>query len=150
MAYVISKVDAFLDEYTSVEYLRDDLISEGFLTLAKVADNLMKGGEVDEADFNPQAMISVSLRNAFLNLVRVERETPMTDAIESTLTYDDSAAIDLKLDILACCKDDRDREIARLRCDGLNDTQIGKRLGLHQVHVSRLRQALCARFQEKQ
>ena len=44
MAYVVSKVESFLDEYTDYEYLRDDLISEGFLTLARVADNLRKSG----------------------------------------------------------------------------------------------------------
>ena len=150
MAYVVSKVESFLDEYTDYEYLRDDLISEGFLTLAKVADNLRKSEAVDEEEFNPQAMISVSLRNAFLNMIRVERETAMTDALESTLTYDDSAAIDLKLDILACCENDRDREIVRLRCDGLNDSRIGERLGLHRTQVCRRRQALHERFQATQ
>jgi len=147
MAYVVATVETFLDAHSDFAYLKDDLISEGFLVLARVADTL---SEVHTDDFFPQGLMARSLRNAFLNMIRVEREVPLTDAISNNLMCDMMPAINLKLDILDCCRTDIDREIIRLRCDGLIDKRIGRLLGLSERHVGRLRAEILARFQEMQ
>jgi DNA-directed RNA polymerase specialized sigma subunit len=150
MGYVVAKVDSFLDEHTDFGFLRDDLVSEGFLVLARIAKTVMENGDIDEEEFNPQAMMSVSLRNAFLNMIRLERESPLTDAIEDNCIYDEAKVRDLRLDILACCTNDMERETVRLRCDGLTDDQIANKLGAGRRHICRIREALYERFQETQ
>jgi len=147
MGYVVKKVEAFLDEHPDFAYLRDDLHSEGFLVLSRIAQSV---AEVCEDDFNPQGMISVSLRNAFLNMIRLERHVPLTDAITETHTYSEGAACDLKLDIFDCCEDERERQIVHLRGEGLLDDKIAERLHIGRQWVSKTRQAIYERFQEKQ
>jgi DNA-directed RNA polymerase specialized sigma subunit len=150
MAYVVSKVENFLDEFPDYRYLKDDLVSEGFLVVARIARVIEERGEVSEECFNPQGLLSVSLRNQFFKMTDLERDVPLTEAIANTLVRDDTATQDLKLDILSCCKDGLEEEIVRLRCDGLNDIHISRKLGMTPKHVSRLRQEIHERFQEKQ
>jgi DNA-directed RNA polymerase specialized sigma subunit len=150
MAYVVSKVENFLDEFPDYRYLKDDLISEGFLVVARISRVIEQQGEVSEDCFNPQGLLSVSLRNQFLTTIDLERNVPLTEAVANTLVRDDTAAQDLMLDILSCCEDGREEKIIRLRCEGLTDKQIGPEVGLTKMHVSRLRQKIYERFQEKQ
>lgn len=151
MAYVVSKVAFFLADFPAFQYLQDDLISEGFLVLTRLAEKL-GNRTVAAEDFNPQGMISRSLRNAFLNVIRSER-TPtvqLTNEIESTLTYEAMTTIDLKLDILNCCKDGLEEQIVRLRCEGLEDEAIAIQLGASKATICRTRQAIYKRYQEQQ
>ncbi len=150
MAYVVHKAESFLDEHFEFEYLKDDLISEGFLVLTRIGENVARGGEVHEEDFSPQGMISVSLRNAWLNMIRLERETPLTNAIAGTLMYDESVVIDLRLDILACCEDDRERQVIEHRCQGLMDEQIGVLLSISNRRVGQIREEIFQRFQKNE
>lgn len=148
MAYVVTKVDRFLIEFPSYNYLRDDMISQGFLVLARIAEKVEGDGDVSEDNFAPQGLMSLSLRNEFLMMIHVEREVPLTDAITENLLCDTMPVTDLKLDILACCVDDLDREIVRLRCEGLLDPRIGEILGYTSQHISRLRSNIFERLQE--
>jgi len=147
MGYVIKKVNGFLKEHPTFAYLRDDLNSEGFFVLSRIAQSVT---EVCKNDFNPQGMISVSLRNAFLNMIRLERHVPLTDAIAETHTYSEGSATDLRLDIFDCCEDERERQIVHLRGGGLLDDEIAERLHIGRQWVSKTRQAIYERFQEKQ
>lgn len=149
MAYVVSKVAFFLADFPTFKYLQEDLISEGFLVLTRIAKKL---GTVAAKDFNPQGMISRSLRNAFLNVIRSERSmnVPLTEEIESTLTYEAMSAVDLKLDILGCCKDGLEEQIVRLRCEGLEDEAIAIQLGASKATICRTRQAIYQRYREQQ
>ncbi len=149
MAYVVSKVKSFLYEYTGFEFLRDDLISEGFLVLTRIAENVAQNGEMNEEDFSPQGMISVSLRNAWINMIRVEREIPLTDAIAETHIHSEADVVDLKLDILSCCENDRERQVVEYRCQGLGDENIGAMFGVTKARIGQIRNKIFERFQKK-
>lgn len=145
MAYVVNKVIRFLDEHPGFGYLKDDLVSEGFFVLTRLANTLK---EVGEDGFSPQALISVSLRNAFLDMIGKEREVPLTDVIVDNLKYDTTPTTDMRLDILACCLNGTEERIVQLRCEGLTDHRIALLLGMSVRHVGRLRQEIFGRFQE--
>lgn len=145
MGYVVAKVECFIDEYSNYGYLKDDLISEGFLVLARIADTLK---EVNEDEFAPQALMSKSLHNAFVQMVLKEQGTTLTDAIADTHTHDPTPITDMKNDILACCLNVTEERIVQLRCEGLMDNRIAILVGISIRHVGRLRQEIFERFQE--
>ena len=145
MGYVVTKVECFLDEHPDFRYFKDDLISEGFLVLTRISWTLK---EVSEDEFAPQALISVSLRNAFLDMIAKEREVPLTDAIADCLKYDTTPTTDMKLDILTCCQNRIEERIVQLRCEGLMDCRIALSLGMSVRHIGRLRQEIFDRFQK--
>jgi DNA-directed RNA polymerase specialized sigma subunit len=148
MAYVVNKVDRFLDEIQGFNHLRDDLISQGFLVLARIAQKVEKDGVVAEKDFAPQGLMSRALRNDFLKMVYGERQVPLTEAVAETLLYDTEDERDLKLDILTCCENEVETEIVNLRCEGLVDHQIAGRLGISERYVGVLRQKIHRKLQE--
>ena len=145
MGYVVTKVECFLDEHPDFRYFKDDLISEGFLVLTRIADTLK---EVAEDEFAPQGLISTALQYAFVRMTEKEREVPLSDVIADNLGYDDTPATDMKLDIFACCQNITETRIVQLRCEGLMDSHIATLLGMSKRHVGRLRDELLDRFQK--
>lgn len=150
MAYVIFKVGKWLDEHPEYEYLKDDLISEGFLVLAKIAKRVAIMGDIGD-DSNAQGLITISLGRAFDRMSGYERHIPLTPEIENHHTYETLNSSDVLSDILTCCEDSRERRIVILRSRGLHDEQIAPLLGFsHKNAVWRIRQEIEKRYQELQ
>ncbi|MHC4297929.1 MAG: sigma-70 RNA polymerase sigma factor region 4 domain-containing protein [Planctomycetota bacterium] len=153
VGYVIARVDWFLDDHPEHTYLRDDLVSEGFLTLTRLATKLIEKEKVSPDVFNPGGMMSICLRNSFINLVKKERtrEVDIGVATDRDLSYEDTFGVsDLMADLLSMCNTMEEREIIKLRAQGFNDTEIGAKLGRSQQSVNRIRNELHQRYQAKQ
>lgn len=150
MAYVIFKVGKWLDEHPEYEYLKDDLISEGFLVLAKIAKRVAIVGDLGD-DSNAQGLITMSLGRAFDRLASHERHAILTPEIVNHHTYEMPITTDILSDILSCCKDQRERRIVILRSRGLTDEQIAPVLGFaDKSGVWKIRQEIEKRYQEIQ
>lgn len=150
MAYVIFKAGKWLDENPEYEYLKDDLIGEGFLVLAKIAKRVAIMGDIGD-DSNAQGLITMSLGRAFDRMAGHERHILLTPEIENHHTYETSDLPDVLSDILTCCEDSRERRVVILRSRGLTDEQIVPILGFpHKTAVWRCRQEIEKRYQELQ
>jgi DNA-directed RNA polymerase specialized sigma24 family protein len=145
MAYVVTKVNSFINEHPELEYLREELISEGYLTLVQLANQLE---EVNDNDFHPQALMWRALQNRFTDMVRAEKgEVELCEDLTVTGRHD---AVDLQVDILHLCRDDTDRQIVKLRLQGYTDQEIADLLNLGRVTVTTRRSKLFKRYRETQ
>ena len=145
MALVTVKVEAFLAKWPQYAYLRDDLLSEGFLALTRAAHEL--GKEVET--FNPQGLIGTAVNNALIDLVRKEKGVPLTKDIETSLLVDPISEIELKVDLQALCKGEKDRRIIEMREQGYSHDEIGREVNLCKGNVTRRLQALNARYAQQ-
>ena len=144
MPFVTKKVEAFVTKFPQYTYLQDDLLSEGFLALTKAAHELAKGKQ--GPNLNPSGLIYVCVRNALIDLVKRERHVPLTKDIEASLLVDPISEIELKVDLQALCKDEKDRRIIEMREQGHTDEEIGAELGISRSQAGRRRQSLHARY----
>ena len=141
MPYVVHKVACYLKVYPQYEFLRDDLISEGYLILAQIAERVSALGlEVTIL----QEYLFVALRNAFVHLAK--KEIPYT-FLEDKYTYEDTVS-DVKHDILACCHSDLDKTIVRLRYEKYSDTKIAGRCSVSQSKITRARNVIRKRMEK--
>lgn len=150
MAYVTHCVRAFLAEHPHLKHLRDDLMSDGFLTLTRIAEFVRKRGQVTGDRFNPQGLLCTALRNGFIKLCRKEQSSWLTPAVSSTLAAPNlSNSINLMADLHALCDDAVDRQIIDLRARGYTDEEIAEGVQLSRPAVTRRRQRLHAAYREQ-
>jgi hypothetical protein len=149
MAYVVFKANAWLEVHPAFEYLRDDLIGEGFLVLTRIANRVAKIG-IREENFNVQGMISTSLQRAFTRLAHREGPMiPLSPSIERDHIYETPEATDVMSDILSCCDNEREERIVTLRSQGLTDDQIAPMVGYRQgATVWSVRKQIQQRYEE--
>lgn len=127
MAYVVMMVNAFLKSDPKFKHLRNDLISEGYLTLVKIVQSVRHNN-------NPQGFVWTALRNAFVRMVK--REKPC-ERLAEFATYVEDGIKDLRQDIVNCCEDDFDLQIIRLRQHGYNDVEIAGICGVSQQCINK-------------
>ena len=172
MALVIHRVDAYLHRAPQMAYYRDDMISAGIVGLCEVVDRMQKKGPVTSP--KPTGWITkgidccISRLADESNTIVVPKMTqararsegkpirpPRTVSDKALVYRDDSeisgnaAATELQEEILACCEDDTDRQIVRMRSDGHTDAEIAASLGLSAMTISRRRRVVFERFNKR-
>jgi len=163
MALVIVLMAAYLHEHPYIDFLRDDLISEGFLALTKAVNQLALADVIEEP--NPTGFLRESIYCSINDHAREENTIPVPartqrhsdtcippyvvsiDTVDPPLT-DPFQVVFLLEKIEGCCEDPLDQQIISLRLQGYRDHEIGERLQCSQQHVSHLRKRLYERFQE--
>jgi hypothetical protein len=169
MGLVMVEVERFLAFLPKFGHLRDDLISHGFVGLVE-AVNTMSQRLVQDA--NPTGLMGLCIRSCFgkvveaEELVRVpgrtkkrkadqgivldtpEKEVSIFHGESDQFSYDPRRMQDLRETLDACCEDDTDREILRLREEGYVDREIANRLGLPLTTCYVMRRTMYARFLE--
>lgn len=172
MSLVIDKVDSYIRSFPDLAYLRDDLISEGFVGLVYAVNKKMVGSSPrGDKKVNPTGYMSywiayhiglVADKEAALGsctkTVRRKRDdgrslprhVPLPKNMESE-TYDDAGfrILELKDEILGCCETEDDRVIVDLREKGYVDSEIAKTLNLPHTTVYVMRREIYRRFLEK-
>lgn len=146
MAVVVVNVDTLLRQCPQFKYLRDDLISEGFLALVKLANKVHRMAPIK----NHQGLIGTTIRNALLDLIRREREVPLTDVVLQALSDNPTTVSDLRQDLLSCCADDKDHTIIAMREAGYTDEEIAGKIGITRPNVTRRRAKLRERWERTQ
>ena len=147
MPYVIRMVELFIEDTPTYAYLRDDLMSEGFLTLTKIA-NLMSHEDVPEEQYFPQALMSVALKNAFLNLVRLEKEVPLAPSMVENLCYSTVAEEELMMDIISLCENDMERQMVVFNCVGMESDRVAELVGCTPRQLRSMKERLAKRCYE--
>lgn len=171
-ALVIAKVDDYLREFPAFEHFRDDLKSAGYVAVVEAVRSMV-GAYVENP--NATGFISQKIYFALGQLIdseqgiRVPGQTyrkkkaagkeirvPLRDGtleVEHTLqkegTADPRSMVDLRDELDGCCESDVDRDIIRLREEGLSDADIAERLGIPKTTTYMLRRAIYARFLER-
>lgn len=166
---VLTEVERFLWFLPKFNYLRDDLISAGFVGLVE-AVNTMSGGIVE----NPTAFMGYCIRCSFGKtiesdeMIRVPAKTRRKKSVEGitleapkkavtifpegeddgAFSYDPRNMQNLRETLDACCEDDTDREIQKLRESGHVDREISEILGIPLTTVYVMRRTMYARFLE--
>lgn len=172
MPLVTNKVDTFLAVFPHLEYLRDDLMSEGFIGLCIAVNKMAEGGPRQNA--NPTGFMSYKIHyqlgdladkeagtGAHPNTLRalrkagkaaaqqVEADPDILPPATGDETIDPMAMTDLIDEIESCCEDENELEIVRLRAKGYVDQEIADQLHIPLTTTYMLRRGIYARFLEK-
>lgn len=164
MPLVSFKVDAYLSCFPHLEYLRDDLVSEGNVALIEAVDRCRScnGGSI-----NPIGYLSVAIHKQighfvdseiFANPDRTTRfrrqqgkdpershKVPNSDFVLSELFQDTRKEAELLELILDCCESEEERAIVDLRIKGYKDDEIASQLEMSKTAVFMLRRELYQR-----
>lgn len=145
MAYVVHVAESFIVEYPQWAFLRDDFHSVGFLKITEIARTRSRN-TVPQESYYPNALLSVSLRNAFTSLIRKERRyerlTPEMEAELENQTYDNVAFDDLQIDLLDLAPEGIAKQMVKLRLEGTPWWLLRRILGLTRRQQSILRTRL--------
>lgn len=139
MRLAMYHAERFVEQHAKYEHLKDDLLSEAFIGLTEGVDKIRDKGVRDD----PTSWLSGSIRMQLRRAVRkLARSVPMDRLRGGDLAYTPDNELETQEAIYACCKDDTDREIVRLRGLGHTDAEIGALIGLSRGAVNRTRQRL--------
>lgn len=168
MSLVIDKVDGYICRFPGVAYLRDDLISEGFVGLTTAVNKMAEAGPREKP--NATGYMSYWI-NASIGAV-VDKETangvtdrtvrrhkeqpdamphyvPIPEVMTNDIVVDPMSMVDLQDLIDSCCETEQDRIIVAMRAEGHKDKEIAARLDLPITTTYMLRREIYARFLEK-
>lgn len=170
VALAVYRVDAYLRSAPQMAYYRDDMIAVGLLGLCETVDSMSRKGSISK----PTACISEAIDRQISNAVdkantivvpdRTQRQArangspispPKVGPDTALINYNDLSGIEsedvlaLTEEVLVCCRDDVERKIVLMRLDGHTDEEIGCELSFPRRHVSRLREAIFKRFNER-
>lgn len=164
MPLVTFKVDAYLSCFPHLEYLRDDLVSEGNVALVEAVNRCREcgGGAI-----NPIGYLSVAIHKQIGHFVdnevfaHGERTTRLrrqqgrdldrvhkvsnSDYVLASLEFDTRKEGDLLEAILGCCETDEERAIVDLRIKGYVDEEIASQLEISKTTIFMLRRELYQR-----
>ena len=163
MPLVHHKVKSWLAVFPTLAYLRDDMVSEGFLAVVTAVDNIAISNE-PKID-NPTGYVSVAIHNQLSNfamneaIIRVPRSVEpdkrasvsphVYTGLESAMmtSLDQERLIEVKDMLASICRTEYDALIMELRASGYTDAEIGVQLEIPPPTVYMLRRELRERFQ---
>jgi len=172
LALATVKVESFLSEVPQMAYYRDDLISVAASAIMRAVDMLKKSNQKIK---NPTGYIYRSIEVALSNVsdeestISISRETKrvarkegkdidepvaMPQSAQTTLfaaleTPNELALMELKEEIEACCQDETDLKIVRMRADGYTDQEICQETGINDATISYRGKRIEDRFVER-
>lgn len=162
IALVVYEVDRFLLILGNYNHLRDDLVSSGYVGLIEGVETLQTSDNVE----NPTGMLCICIRRQLGKTIEAEEtiripgrtkrrhqllppeKTASIFTDDETYIYDESRLIDLRETLEACCENDIEREVLRLREAGYVDREVAEMLDLSHTTAYVTRRLLYARFLE--
>lgn len=175
MGLVTWKVSQFLVFLPRLRYFNDDLVSSGMIGLVEAVNKMQAHGFIPGT--KPSGLMVACIQSAIGHAVehaadvriptrtrkRKEKKGTHVKAPfkEMTLSlngceeeddlafsYDPQPMQELRETIDACCEDDMEREIIRLREEGYVDREIGEMLSIPLTTIYVMRRTIYARFLE--
>jgi RNA polymerase sigma factor (sigma-70 family) len=149
MPMVVSIVDGYLKSNKDFDYLRDDLTSEGFLSLTRVVDALSTKPLTSERAVS--SYLFTSIRRVVQEAARHSPyESTDKDWSERTMARFKSVEdVDASDVIDACCKTPSEHKLVRLRQRGYSLREIAKRLRTNYSAVQTGYTAIEGRYTER-
>jgi RNA polymerase sigma factor (sigma-70 family) len=144
MSIVVAKVDSYLQRYKNLEYLRDDLTSEGFLALIKIV-NSMAAMQIEK----PAVYIARSLLHAIGNAAR-QIADDLNETVSVLLEANYSNEIDLLDELDGACLTNLDHQLVELRHAGYTFHEMAEKTGLSRQSVQRDFDAIQKRFEKRE
>lgn len=154
---VHSKVNKWLQLYPTLEYLEEEMVSEGYLAVVMAVDTIKRRGTPDNS--NVTAYISVAIVNAIgkyldenSTLIRVpkcsDEDSPVIEQIfdRPQPSSDPSASIELADMLAAACSTQEDRAIVDLLSKGYTEREVSAQLDIPQSTVNILRYEIHERY----
>jgi hypothetical protein len=156
MSLVHSKVNKWIQIYPGLEYLSDDMESEGYLAVIRAVDRIATGERPENT--NVTAYVSVAIINGigdfldnsgFIRIPRSSDEEPPTvePIFEKALSNDPvCGVVDIKDTLDHICRTDEERAIVDLLSRGYTEREVGSQLDMAQSTVNMLRIELYERY----
>lgn len=167
MPLVLNCVESFILTFPSAEFLRDDMVSAGFVGLVDAVNRFSTNEAID----NPTGYITVAVSREIGKLVddegsiRVPSRTKHHKKVKGEdvdiperlddfpETIEDSThaleMVELRDTLASCCESDEERDILRMREANYVDREIADVLGLPLTTTYMLRRTLYQRFLDK-
>lgn len=157
MTFVQKRVGAFVKANPKYQYLRDDLVSAGYVGLVEAVNDIVKG----ECSGSPGGFVNLSVTDAICRCIdedsliqipyrsrkRLKDIPTVTRSLPTSIPcVDTSTAEELTEEILAVCETPADRQIVLMRKQGHNDREIAQTLGLSSHTIYILRRDIYARL----
>lgn len=156
MPLVHSKVNKWINIYPSLEYVEEDMVSEGYLAVVK-AINSIESGEYPP-NSNVTAYVSVAIVHTigdFLDSVatirvprRADADPPVVEQIfdRPSTSSDPTAMLEVSDLLEAACVSDEDRAIVDLLSKGYTEREVSAQLDIPQSTVNILRYEIHERY----
>ena len=170
---VYGEVADFVGRRQDIAYLRDEMVSEGSVTLIEAVNALIAAGPV--ADPQPRAYIKKAVRRRIREVVNEDDSLGASDRtqrrhrsslrqsgklprqvqadmemLSNTLTDEPQQRADEAREAIQdCCLDRIDLRICELREQGYSDREIGEQVGLGTSAINARRAAIYQRFLER-
>jgi hypothetical protein len=156
MSLVHSKVNKWVQIYPGLDYLVDDMESEGYLAVIRAIDRIATGEQPDST--NVTAYVSVAIINGigdfldnsdFIRIPRSsEEESPMIEPIFEKAQSNDPVCgvVDIKDTLRYICRTEEELAIVDLLSRGYTEREVGSQLDIAQSTVNMLRLELYERF----
>ena len=153
MRLVAYKVEQFLATRPQFEYMKDDLLSEGFVGLTKGVNWIR-----DQAVADPTAYLAQCIRKHLLSAVEVadivraprNKKRLVRQPIAGAAAYAPDTQHEVLESIVDVCDDETERTIVSLRAEGYSDAEIAGRVGLSRSRVSTLRKEIAEKFRQSE
>ena len=153
MRLVAYKVEQFLSASPQFAYMKDDLLSEGFLGLTKGVNRIR-----DQEVGDPTAYLAQCIRKHLLSAVgagdtvRVPRNKKrlVRQPIGRGVAYSPDATQETLESVIDVCGDVTEKTIVSLRAEGYSDAEIAARVGLSRSRVTTLRTQISEKFAERE
>jgi RNA polymerase sigma factor (sigma-70 family) len=171
MVLVVLKADSLIKQVPSISYLRDDLISAGYIGLVIAVNKVAQGRMTNARGLNcylgrcvrremlellpherpihvPKRSSAVARNPASVswNVQPIEIPVVVNTLPDGLQTDSPTAAVELRDIFAVCCKSDRERECLRLREEGYTFVEIGEHLGIGKSLAQRIFTRLRARI----
>jgi len=163
MPLVLDRVESFLRRFPKLEYLRDDLVSEGFMGLINAVDAI---GAIPSDDkltgyliksiinamadvLEQEAPIRISRRSLRRAKERGDNPTPSFSELDSDhilLENGDAEMIDVRDTIYACCQTDEEQTVVEAREKGLSYPEIEAKYGITIASTHRMLKRIHERY----
>lgn len=157
MPLVHSKVNKWINIYPSLEYLEEEMVSEGYLAVVTAVVSIERGNK--PANSNVTAYVSVAIVNAigkFLDenstMIRIPKcsdaSPPVIEQIfdRPQRESDPTAMLEVSDLLTAACVSDEDRAIVDLLSKGYTEREVSAQLDIPQSTVNILRYEIHERY----
>jgi RNA polymerase sigma factor (sigma-70 family) len=153
MSFVINRVDSYIRRRPEIEFLRDDMTSQGLVGVCKAVNLIARGREVT----NATACLSYWINREILRVI--ERETGGNNSEENGVVLSDNTVetisredtgwrlIDLRDLIYSCCKTEQERQLIQLREQGKDTEAAASVLGVSRATAYRMLKRIERRYE---